>query len=153
MVMTLEKPNYGGHLKILILKMLSEKPLHGYGIMRKLEEEYGLPLPSPGTIYPMLASLRRSGLIEVIGEGKREKRLYRATPKGKEYLKENAKELEEVLRTIERFKEFSSLGGIEVGRVLKEVFNSLDNLSGGQKEALAVEFRGFVRRTRTILHR
>ena len=151
MVVTLEKPSYRGHLKILILKMLSEKPLHGYGIMQELKERYGLPHPSPGTIYPILASLRRSGLIEVIGEGKREKRLYRATEKGRRYLEENAGELEEVLRTVERFREFSRLGGVEVGRVLKEAFSLLDELSEEQKEELAEEFRDFVRRIRRIL--
>ncbi|ACS33777.1 PadR family transcriptional regulator [Thermococcus gammatolerans] len=147
----MEKPSYRGHLKILILKMLSEKPLHGYGIMRELEERYGLPQPSPGTIYPILASLRRSGLIEVIGEGKREKRLYRATEKGRKYIEENSRELEEVLRTVEKFREFSRLGGVEVGKVLKEAFSSLDGLSEEQKEELAREFKDFVRRVRAIL--
>jgi DNA-binding PadR family transcriptional regulator len=147
----MERPNFKGHLKLLILRMLSEKPMHGYGIMTELEDEYGIPHPSPGTIYPILSSLRRKGLIEAVGEGKREKRIYHTTEKGKEYLKEHSEDLEEVLELSNRFKEFARLGGRELGLVLKEAFNSLDSLSDEQRRALAREFTEFNKRVRLIL--
>lgn len=147
----MERPRYKGHLKLLVLKMLSERPMHGYGIMAELEGSYGIPHPSPGTIYPILSSLKRSGLIEAIGEGKRDKRLYRATEKGKRYLEEHAEELEEVLRMAALFREFVRLGGRELGGVIKEVFSSLDELSEEQKAALAREFAEFMKRVRLIL--
>ena len=147
----MERPQFKGHLKLLILKMLAEKPMHGYGVMAELEKTYGVPHPSPGTVYPILASLRRSGLIETVGEGKREKRLYRATEKGRRYLKEHSEELAEVEELMERFREFSRLGGRELGLVLKEVFKSLDSLTGEQKKALAREFSDFTKRVRLIL--
>ena len=147
----MERPKYKGHLKLLVLKILSEKPMHGYGIMAELERSYGIPHPSPGTIYPILSSLKRSGLIETVGEGKRDKRLYRATEKGKQYLKEHAEELEEVLRMAALFKEFARLGGKELAALLKEVFLSLDRLSNEQKTALAREFSEFTKRVRLIL--
>ena len=131
--------------------MLREKPMHGYGIMAELEKTYGIPHPSPGTVYPILASLKRAGLIEATGGGKRDKRMYRTTEEGMRYLEEHAKELKEVEGLMERFREFSRLGGRELGIVLKEVFNSVDSLSEEQKRALAKEFTEFSKRVRLIL--
>ncbi|WP_297521086.1 PadR family transcriptional regulator [Thermococcus sp.] len=147
----MERLNFKGQLKVLILKMLAEKPMHGYGIMAELEKTYGIPHPSPGTVYPILASLRRSGLIERVGEGKRDKRLYRATEKGIEYLREHEEELREVEDMAKRFREFADLGGRKLGKALKEVFVSLDSLSEEQKRALSVEFSDFTKRIRLIL--
>lgn len=147
----MEKPKFRGHLKLLVLKILEEGPLHGYGIMAELERRYGMPQPSPGTIYPILASLRRAGLIEVAGEGKREKKLYRITGKGKEYLREHEYEVKEVLEMAERFREFARLGGRELAEVLKEAFNSISEMSEEQKRALAKEFAEFTKRVRLIL--
>ncbi len=147
----MEKPKFKGHLKLLVLKLLEEGPLHGYGIMAELEKRYGMPHPSPGTIYPILASLKRAGLIEVTGEGKRDKKLYRITEKGKEYLREHEYEVNEAIETAERFREFARLGGRDLAEVLKEVFNSVNEMSGEQKRALAKEFSEFTKRVRLIL--
>lgn len=147
----MERPRFKGHLKLLVLKLLEEGPLHGYGIMAELEKRYGIPQPSPGAIYPILASLKRAGLIEVAGEGRREKKLYRITEKGKEYLKEHEYEVNEAIETAERFKEFARLGGRELAEVLKEIFNSISEMSEEQKRALAKEFAEFTKRVRLIL--
>ncbi len=147
----MEKPNFRGHLKLLILKMLTETPMHGYRLMSELEKVYGIPHPSPGTVYPILSSLRRRGLIEPVGEGKREKRIYRATEAGKRYLEEHSDELEEVLELSKRFKEFARLGGREMTEVLREVFNSITELDDEQRKALAREFAEFSKRVRLIL--
>ncbi|ASJ00853.1 PadR family transcriptional regulator [Thermococcus gorgonarius] len=147
----MERPHFKGHLKLLILKMLAEKPMHGYGIMAELERTYGIPHPSPGTVYPTLTSLRKAGLIETVGEGKRDKRLYRATEKGREYLEEHEVELREVEELAYRFREFARLGGRELAELMKEVFNSLENLTEAQKKALAREFGEFTKRVRLIL--
>jgi DNA-binding PadR family transcriptional regulator len=147
----MEKPKYRGHLKLLVLKLLEEGPLHGYGIMAELEKRYGIPHPSPGAIYPILASLKRANLIEVAGEGRREKKLYRITEKGENYLKEHEYEVKEVLELADKFREFSRIGGNELAEVLKEAFNSINELSEEQKRALAREFAEFTKRVRLIL--
>ncbi len=148
----MEKPKFRGHLKLLVLKLLEEGPMHGYGIMAELEKRYGIPPhPSPGTIYPILSSLRRTGLIEVAGEGRRDKKLYRITEKGKEYLREHEYEVKEVLELAEKFREFARLGGRELAEVLREAFNSINKLSEEQKKALAREFAEFTKRVRLIL--
>lgn len=147
----MERPRFKGHLKLLVLKLLEEGPLHGYGIMAELEKRYGMPQPSPGAIYPILASLKRAGLIEVAGEGKREKKLYHITGKGRDYLRAHEYEVKEVLEMAGKFREFARLGGRELAEVLKEVFNSLDGLGEEQKKALAKEFFEFTKRVRLIL--
>ncbi|HII61234.1 PadR family transcriptional regulator [Pyrococcus horikoshii] len=146
----MEKPKFKGHLKLLILKLLEENPLHGYGIMSELEKTFGIKV-SPGAIYPILSSLRKSGLIEVAREGKREKKLYRITEKGEEYLKKHEDEVEEALEIANKLKEFSELGGREVAQVLREVIENIDKLSEEQKTALAREFSEFVKRIKIIL--
>ncbi|HII41485.1 MAG TPA: PadR family transcriptional regulator, partial [Thermoplasmata archaeon] len=42
----------------LLLVVLREKPMHGYEVMKALEERFhGFYKPSPGAIYPALRSL------------------------------------------------------------------------------------------------
>jgi DNA-binding PadR family transcriptional regulator len=98
-----------------------------------------------------LASLRRAGLIETVGSGKREKKLYRTTEKGRKFLQEHEEELQNVLSLAEKFVEFRKIGGFELARTLKEAFDSIDELSEEQKKALAGEFMEFTKRVRLIL--
>ena len=45
-------------LQLVVLQMLSEKPRHGYEIIKAVEEySSGVYSPSPGMIYPMLTFL------------------------------------------------------------------------------------------------
>ena len=42
-----------GDLKYVILRLLAEKPRHGYEIIKELEDRFGgAYAPSPGTLYP-----------------------------------------------------------------------------------------------------
>ena len=48
-----------------ILLALGERPLHGYGIMKEVEDRCGPgAILGPGTLYGALKRLRQSGLIE-----------------------------------------------------------------------------------------
>src|SRR5712664_908708 len=47
-----------GDMKYVILKLLRDKPRHGYEVMKELEERmHGCYSPSPGTVYPTLGWL------------------------------------------------------------------------------------------------
>src|ERR1700752_3359042 len=47
-----------GDLKYVILRLLEEKPRHGYEIIKELEDRFGGAYsPSPGTVYPTLTML------------------------------------------------------------------------------------------------
>ena len=51
-----------GHLKFVILRLLDEKPRHGYEIIKEIEDRFGgMYSPSPGTVYPTLTMLEDLG--------------------------------------------------------------------------------------------
>jgi DNA-binding PadR family transcriptional regulator len=52
-----------GHLKILVLTILNERPMSGYALMKEIERRTGFWRPSPGSIYPLLKSLEDGGMI------------------------------------------------------------------------------------------
>nr|WP_240912010.1 MULTISPECIES: PadR family transcriptional regulator [unclassified Thermococcus] len=147
--MYVERPNFRGYMKILILDLLKE-PKHGYGIMTELEERYGIKL-SAGTVYPILASLRKNGLIEVAETGDREKKNYVVTEKGLRYLEEHEEELEEVKKRMHAYRTFLELGGDELKEAFRELFRSIEDLTDEQREELRGTFREFARRIRRIL--
>ena len=71
-----------------ILLALS-KPLHGYGVMQKVEamSENTVKI-GPGTLYGAFSTLEKEGLIVKVGEEDRRK-IYTLTKKGQEVLKEH----------------------------------------------------------------
>lgn len=76
-----------------ILLALS-KPLHGYGVMQKVEAmSEGTVKIGPGTLYGAFSTLESEGLIVKVGEEDRRK-LYTITDKGKEVLKEHIRRVE-----------------------------------------------------------
>lgn len=81
-----------------------------------------------GVIYFILVFLKRLGFIEVVGEGKREKKFYCIIEKGREYFKEYEYEVNEVIEIVECFREFVCFGGRELVEVFKEIFNLINEL-------------------------
>ncbi len=70
----------------LLLGILQEKPMHGYELMKAMEDRFqGFYTPSPGAIDPALRSLHGRGLVAVAGRERR--KTYRITPQGRAYLK------------------------------------------------------------------
>ncbi|MGC5078207.1 PadR family transcriptional regulator [Agrococcus sp. DT81.2] len=73
-----------GHVDAMLLSVLSEGPVHGYGAIERIRDRSGGQLDFPsGTVYPALKRLERRGLIEGewASEG-RSKRVYRLTDAG-----------------------------------------------------------------------
>lgn len=83
-----------GHAKLITLAVLSNKPLHGYGIIKEIKSKSGdCCSVTVGTIYPILKTLESEGLIEsekVSARG-REKIVYKITAKGEKVLAEGLK--------------------------------------------------------------
>ncbi len=149
--MHLERPRLKGGLKLLVLYLLRESPMHGYAIMKELEERFGIPSPSAGVIYPTLAGLKRKGLIEVAGGGTREKKTYRITDRGVEYLEQHEDELEEIFRRVRIYREFRKLGGDELVKAFRLLFERFESLSGEQKEELSKVIKDCAKRIRFIV--
>lgn len=91
-----------GDLQLIILALLSEKPRHGYEIIKQVEEHSsGTYSPSPGMVYPSLTYLEEVGYADSQSVGS--KKLYRITESGTTYLNQNRASVEETLDELARF--------------------------------------------------
>jgi DNA-binding PadR family transcriptional regulator len=69
-----------GLLRFYILRLLTKKPMKGYEVIREIEDRTdGVWKPGPGSIYPMLESMKREGLIHSAQHTKREANHRRGT--------------------------------------------------------------------------
>ena len=76
-----------GTLDMLILKAISLKPLHGYGVLLRITQisKDGLDVPQ-GSLYPALYRLEHQGLIDAewgASDNKRRAKFYTLTPAGR----------------------------------------------------------------------
>ncbi|WP_245412076.1 PadR family transcriptional regulator [Methylocella silvestris] len=77
-----------GDLRFVVLKLISEKPSHGYEIIKAIEDRLGgAYAPSPGVIYPTLTLLEEMGAIRV-KETDGPRKLYEITPDGETLLRD-----------------------------------------------------------------
>ncbi|MGC8568250.1 MAG: PadR family transcriptional regulator [Candidatus Micrarchaeia archaeon] len=84
-----------GILKPLILKLISERHMHGFEIMEQIfERTGGFWRPGPAAIYPALAWLEKNNYIRQTSRGPKSERArneYEITPKGTKALQEYLK--------------------------------------------------------------
>jgi DNA-binding PadR family transcriptional regulator len=78
----------------VILRLIADKPRHGYEIIKEIEERVaGAYSPSPGVIYPTLTLLEELGYVAVTpGEGAR--KLHEITDAGRAFLTANGPAVE-----------------------------------------------------------
>ena len=76
-----------GALRLSVLTLLNERPMHGYELITELESRSeGRWRPSAGSIYPALSRLEEGGLVTLTeSEGKRQ---FSLTDRGREVLGE-----------------------------------------------------------------
>jgi len=87
---TLETQMRKGVLEYCVLGLLDDLPRYGYELVQRMAAADGL-LTSEGTIYPLLARMRREGLV--VTEWRESssgppRRYYRLTPGGRRALSE-----------------------------------------------------------------
>ena len=94
-----------GDLKYVILRLLAEKPRHGYEIIKELEDRFGgAYAPSPGTVYPTLTMLEDLGYARAMPqEGGR--KIYEITDEGRRHLEEHSATVDDIFERIARFVE------------------------------------------------
>ncbi|WP_420616921.1 PadR family transcriptional regulator [Candidatus Palauibacter sp.] len=111
-----------GELKFVLLRLLSDEPMHGYELMRRLEEESGgLYTPSPGSVYPTLQLLEDQGYVSSTQEDG--KRVYRLTAAGRDFLQEHRS------RTRDIFGRFVNMGERFTGSAMRDVTRSFIHLA------------------------
>lgn len=75
-----------GDVKVAVLALLAEEPMHGYQIIHEIEKRTdGAWKPSPGSVYPTLQLLADEGLV--IAQEADGKKTYSLTDHGREEVK------------------------------------------------------------------
>jgi DNA-binding PadR family transcriptional regulator len=84
-----------GHLRLYLLSILAEQPMHGYELIQALGSRFGgTYVPSAGTIYPRLGKLEEDGLVTKTTDGR--KTVYEITDAGRAELEARSGELDEI---------------------------------------------------------
>ena len=75
-----------GGLRLVLLRLIAEKPRHGYELIKAIEEQVrGAYSPSSGVVYPTLTLLEEMGWVSVSAtDGAR--KLHTITDAGREFL-------------------------------------------------------------------
>ncbi len=72
-----------GDVRVALLALLAERPMHGYEMIQELGERTGGAWqPSPGSVYPTLTLLEEEGLV--VGQEVEGKRRFDLTDAGRE---------------------------------------------------------------------
>jgi len=117
-----------GDLKFVILRLVSKRPMHGYEVMKALEEESkGYYRPSPGSVYPTLQMLQDEGYVTV--EEQEGKKIYTITDAGEAYLGDNEDVVDDVFDRVEHFTDRFFGGDM---RALARSFSTLAQLTFDQ---------------------
>jgi DNA-binding PadR family transcriptional regulator len=114
-----------GDMKYVILKLLRDKPRHGYEVMKDLEERmHGCYSPSPGTVYPTLQWLEDEGLV--VGRDVDGKKVYEITAQGRAFLEEHKDVVEDIFDRVAEAVE-RTVGGsmVEVNRALGQLVKAV----------------------------
>jgi PadR family transcriptional regulator PadR len=100
----------GGLIQLLVLRLIYEKPSHGYQIMGEMEKITAKKYtPEPGAIYTMLRRMEERGVVTSEWEKKdtgTDRRVYRITEKGVKVLKEGlemVKSRRELMQNLTQF--------------------------------------------------
>lgn len=112
-----------GEMKYVILRLLREKPRHGYEIIKEMEERFGgWYTPSPGTVYPTLQLLEDQGYIRAVeSEGKK---TFQITPEGEAFLNQHKDTIDDIFdRVRETVRDFA-------GGAMGELSQAVARLAG-----------------------
>jgi DNA-binding PadR family transcriptional regulator len=84
-----------GDLRYMVLRLLADRPMHGYEVMQALGKEAGgWYTPSAGSVYPVLQLLQDQGYVT--SEDRDGKKVYSITESGRAFLQENRDRVEDV---------------------------------------------------------
>ena len=79
-----------GALEMMILRLLKQRPMHGYALVQRIQEaSQDLLQVEEGSLYPALQRLLKVGLVDAewgVSATNRRVRIYRLTPEGAKHL-------------------------------------------------------------------
>jgi DNA-binding PadR family transcriptional regulator len=110
-----------GDLRFVILRLIAEKPRHGYELIKAIEEKLGgLYSPSPGVVYPTLTLLEELGYATV-QDSAGNKKLYAITAEGTAFLEANKATVEAIFGRMDQVSE--AQGGGPAPQIQRAVEN------------------------------
>ena len=115
-----------GELRLVLLRLISEQPRHGYDLIRAIEElTHGTYAPSPGVVYPTLTMLQDMGHIrETEAEGSR--KIFAVTPEGETHLEERKEEIDGLMARLEEMGDDKrKAGGAPIKRAVGNLLSAL----------------------------
>jgi DNA-binding PadR family transcriptional regulator len=110
-----------GDLRWVLLRLIAEKPSHGYELIKAIEERLGGAYsPSPGVVYPTLTLLEDMGLIAATqSEGAR--KAFAITDEGRAALESNKATVEAIFQKMAQVAEH--LGGGPAPQIIRAMEN------------------------------
>ena len=129
-----------GDLRFVVLKLIAEKPSHGYELIRAVETAAGGAYsPSPGVIYPTLTLLEELGYITVVEAGGG-KKLHTITPLGEAFLESNAQPVKSLFERMAEAAARSAAFSPQIMRARENLKTALRlKLTAGQLSAQQVD--------------
>jgi DNA-binding PadR family transcriptional regulator len=111
-----------GDLRFVILRLIAEKPRHGYEIIKAIEEKLGgLYSPSPGVVYPTLTLLEELGYVAV-QDSAGSKKLHAITAEGTAFLEANKATVDAI------FSRMDQVGAAQGGGPAPQILRAIENL-------------------------
>jgi len=105
-----------GHLTLIILEMIKERPRHGYDVIKAIEEKFhGFYSPSAGSVYPILQELEDRDFVTSSKES--DKKIYSITKDGERELKANKDKFSEMREHLRQ--QFGGMG--RYGELMREM--------------------------------
>jgi len=144
-------PPIRGIFKYLVLYVLKEKPLHGYGVMQRINELIGWGYsPSPGIVYPTLQLLEDMEYVSSYKDGR--KTVYKITDKGISILEEKKDVLSEFLSSIRHMETmFDEVGGLDIMKTIKKIIVNYHRLDEDDKRMIREASKEFRLKVEEIL--
>ena len=128
-----------GEVRIAILSLLSDKPRHGYDLMKELESRSGGSYRvSAGTMYPSLQQLEDEGMI--ISETKDGKRVYQLTDLGKQELQRESATADNIWQRTSDWGDWGQwIGQSALGPMMKATIRAMKNATRDPAKRARVE--------------
>jgi DNA-binding PadR family transcriptional regulator len=105
-----------GEVRLALLSLLMDEPMHGYELMKRLEERSGgVYRASAGTIYPTLQQLEDEGLV--IADLQNGKKVYRLTDAGRSELTSREDDVARIWRRARRWEDWRSAFDPDAGEI------------------------------------
>ncbi|HJV43070.1 PadR family transcriptional regulator [Caulobacter sp.] len=125
-----------GDLRFVVLKLIAEKPSHGYELIKAIETAAGGAYsPSPGVVYPTLTLLEELGYVTASDAGGG-KKLYTITAEGEAFLASNDAPIRSLFERMAEAASASAAFSPQILRARENLKTALRlKLHGGQLSA------------------